>query len=72
MGRQFARTRDGLPYIGVSPTGDSRVSYALCHGGNVITYAVFAGDIVRAGIEGLTHELTEVFGFGRPLGVAGS
>ncbi len=68
----FAQTRDGLPYIGVSPKGDRRVSYALCYGGNGITYGVFAGDIVRAGIEGRTHELTEVFGFGRPLGVAKS
>jgi glycine/D-amino acid oxidase-like deaminating enzyme len=62
----FAQTRDGLPFIGASPQGDPRVTCALCYGGNGITYAVHAGDMIRACIEGRRHELTEVFGFGRP------
>ena len=61
----FAETRDGLPYIGPAPGQDPRVQYALCYGGNGITYSVHAGDIVRAGIENRAHELTDVFGFAR-------
>ncbi len=61
----FAETRDGLPLIGTAPGQDPRVSYALCYGGNGITYSVHAGDIVRAGIENRSHELTDVFGFAR-------
>ncbi len=66
----FAETRDGLPLIGVAPKGDPAVSYALCYGGNGISFALHAGDIVRAGIEGRAHALTEVFGFERPFAEA--
>ena len=77
----FAETRDGLPYIGCVPGMDPRLQFALCYGGNGITYSVHAGDIIRAGIEGREHALDTVFGFGRPgtelsagrqTGVAGS
>ena len=61
----FAETRDGLPYIGRVPGMDPRLQFALCYGGNGITYSVQAGDIVRAGIEGREHALGAVFGFGR-------
>lgn len=61
----FAETRDGLPFIGAAPGQDPRVRYALCYGGNGITYSVQAGDIVRASIENRAHELTDVFGFAR-------
>ena len=61
----FATTRDGLPYIGRVPGLNPRLQFALCYGGNGITFAVHAGDIVRAGIEGRPHELDPVFGFGR-------
>ena len=61
----FAATRDGLPYIGAAPGGNPRLQFALCFGGNGITYAVHAGDMVRAAIEGRTHALEAVFGFGR-------
>jgi glycine/D-amino acid oxidase-like deaminating enzyme len=61
----FASTRDGLPYIGRVPGMDPRLQFALCYGGNGITYGVHAGDIVRAGIEGRAHVLDDVFGFGR-------
>jgi glycine/D-amino acid oxidase-like deaminating enzyme len=61
----FAETRDGLPYIGRVPGLDPRLQFALCYGGNGITYSVHAGDMIRAGIEGRAHALDEVFGFGR-------
>jgi len=77
----FAETRDGLPFIGRVPGMDPRLQFALCYGGNGITYSVHAGDMIRAGIEGRAHELDDVFGFGRigeelstsrPRGMAGS
>ena len=61
----FATTPDGLPYIGRVPGWNPRLQFALCYGGNGITFAVHAGDIVRAGIEGREHPLEPVFGFGR-------
>jgi glycine/D-amino acid oxidase-like deaminating enzyme len=65
----FAGTRDGLPYIGAPPGGNPRLQFALCFGGNGITYAIHAGDMVRAGIEGRAHPLAAVFGFAR-MGMA--
>jgi glycine/D-amino acid oxidase-like deaminating enzyme len=61
----FATTRDGLPFIGSVPGRDPRIHYAMCFGGNGITYAAHAGDVIRAAIEGRTHPLSGVFGFGR-------
>ena len=61
----FAETRDGLPFIGRVPGMDPRLQFALCYGGNGITYSVHAGDMIRAGIEGRPHALDDVFGFGR-------
>ncbi len=48
----FAETRDGLPFIGRVPGMNPRLQFALCYGGNGITYSVHAGDMIRAGIEG--------------------
>jgi glycine/D-amino acid oxidase-like deaminating enzyme len=61
----FARTRDGLPYIGRMPGTNPRLQFALCFGGNGTTYAVHAGEIIRAGIEGRAHPLAPVFGAAR-------
>jgi glycine/D-amino acid oxidase-like deaminating enzyme len=61
----FATTPDGLPFIGRVPGVDPRLQFALCFGGNGITYAAHAGDMIRAGIEGRAHPLESVFGFGR-------
>ncbi len=61
----FAETRDGLPFIGRVPGMNPRLQFALCYGGNGITYSVHAGDMIRAGIEGREHALDDVFGFGR-------
>jgi glycine/D-amino acid oxidase-like deaminating enzyme len=61
----FAQTRDGLPYIGSVPGMNPRLQFVLAFGGNGINYAVHAGDIVGAHLEGRAHELDAVFGFGR-------
>jgi glycine/D-amino acid oxidase-like deaminating enzyme len=66
----FAKTRDGLPYIGRMPDKNPRLQFAMCFGGNGITYAVHAGEMIRAGIEGGTHPLSAVFGAGRGGGGA--
>jgi len=64
-GGSFASTRDGLPFIGRVPDLHPRLQFALCYGGNGITYSVLAGEMLRAGIEGLAHPMEEVFGFSR-------
>jgi len=61
----FARTPDGLPFIGRVPGIHPALLFALCYGGNGITFGVHAGDMIRAAIEGRTHELDAVFGFFR-------
>jgi len=61
----FAETADGLPYIGAVEGMNPRLQFALCYGGNGITYSVHAGEMIRAGIEGRPHELDDVFGFKR-------
>lgn len=61
----FGKTRDGLPYIGRAPGLNPRLHFALCYGGNGITYAAHAGEMIRASIEGQAHPLSEVFGFER-------
>jgi glycine/D-amino acid oxidase-like deaminating enzyme len=61
----FANTADGLPFIGRAPGMHPAVLFALCYGGNGITFGVHAGDMIRAAIEGRTHELDAVFGFFR-------
>jgi glycine/D-amino acid oxidase-like deaminating enzyme len=61
----FGKTRDGLPYIGRVPGWNPRLSFALCYGGNGITFAAHAGDMIRAAIEDRAHPLDAVFGFAR-------
>jgi glycine/D-amino acid oxidase-like deaminating enzyme len=61
----FAETRDGLPLIGTMSGMNPRLQFALCYGGNGITYSIHAADMVRAGVEGRAHELDDIFGFGR-------
>jgi glycine/D-amino acid oxidase-like deaminating enzyme len=64
-GGSFARTPDGLPFIGRAPGMHPALLFALCYGGNGITYSVHAGEMIRAAVEGRTHELDAVFGFFR-------
>jgi glycine/D-amino acid oxidase-like deaminating enzyme len=61
----FAETRDGLPLIGAVSGMNPRLQFALCYGGNGITYSIHAGQMVRAGVEGRAHELDDIFGFRR-------
>jgi glycine/D-amino acid oxidase-like deaminating enzyme len=61
----FGKTRDGLPYIGRAPGVNPRLLFALCYGGNGITFAAHAGAMIRAAIEGRAHPLEAVFGFAR-------
>jgi glycine/D-amino acid oxidase-like deaminating enzyme len=63
----FAKTRDGLPYIGRVPGMHPGLHFALCFGGNGINFGVHAGDMIRASIEDKSHPLEEVFGFGRAV-----
>lgn len=64
-GGSFASTRDGLPLIGAVPGGHPNLLFALCFGGNGITYSVHAAAMIREHICGRAHELDDVFGFGR-------
>jgi len=64
-GGSFARTPDGLPFIGRAPGMHPALLFALCYGGNGITYSVLAGEMIRAAVERRTHELDAVFGFFR-------
>jgi glycine/D-amino acid oxidase-like deaminating enzyme len=64
-GGSFASTGDGLPLIGAEPGGHPRVLFALCLGGNGITYSVHAAEMIREHVAGRSHPLDDVFGFGR-------
>lgn len=61
----FASTADGLPMIGPEPGGHPRVLFALCLGGNGITYSIHAAEMIREHVEGRSHPLDDVFGFAR-------
>lgn len=62
-GGSFASTPGGLPLIGPAPGMHPRLLFALCYGGNGITYSVHAAGMIRARIEARAHELDDVFGF---------
>jgi glycine/D-amino acid oxidase-like deaminating enzyme len=64
-GGSFAATADGLPFIGSVPGMHPRLQFALCFGGNGITFSSQAGEIIRAAVENRPNALAEVFGFGR-------
>lgn len=63
-GGAFAETRDGLPYVG-RPAGTPDVWFALGYGGNGITFAVLAAEIIRDAICGERHEDADLFTFDR-------
>ena len=60
----FAETGDGLPYIGC-PAGTPDVWFALGYGGNGITFAVLAAEIIRDAVSGELHRDADLFGFDR-------
>ena len=64
-GGSFASTSDGLPFIGRVPGMNPRLQFALCYGGNGITFSVHAAEMILAAVEGRSHELDPVFGFSR-------
>ena len=64
----FAETRDGLAYIGTTSSDRGNVWFALCYGGNGISYGLLAAEIIRDGILGRRHEYADLFHFGRGHG----
>ena len=60
----FAETRDGLPYIGFTEE-QPRAFFALCYGGNGITYSVLAADMLIAALRQRPHKCQEIFSFRR-------
>lgn len=60
----FAETFDGLPLIGAHAARPGAL-FALCFGGNGITYSVLAADLIAAALSGRVHPLAELFGFER-------
>jgi glycine/D-amino acid oxidase-like deaminating enzyme len=69
-GGSFASTADGLPFIGSVPGMHPRLLFALCFGGNGITFSVLAAQMIRAAVEERGHELAGLFGFARAEGVS--
>jgi glycine/D-amino acid oxidase-like deaminating enzyme len=61
----FGETPDGLPYIGPFPGGPPNVLFALCFGGNGISYSVKAATMTYDRILGRKNALDELFGFSR-------
>jgi glycine/D-amino acid oxidase-like deaminating enzyme len=64
-GGSFASTPDGLPFIGRVPGMHPALLFALCYGGNGITYSVHAGGMLLDAIQGRANPLDDVFGFAR-------
>ena len=60
----FGETRDGLAYIGAHPDWPSTY-FALGYGGNGITYALIAAEIIRDGLTGRENDDAELFRFER-------
>lgn len=60
----FVSTPDGLPYIGHIPK-HPQVQFALCYGGNGMTFGVIAANLVRDRIMGHPDKIEEVFALDR-------
>ena len=60
----FARTDDGLPFIGRHPAVP-HTWFALGYGGNGITYSLLAAELIRDRVLGRPNRDEELFGFGR-------
>ena len=54
-----------MPLIGRVPGMHPGLLFALCFGGNGITFSALAGPMIRAAIEERGHELDDVYGFAR-------
>lgn len=60
----FAETADGLPYIGEHREHPGAY-FAMCYGGNGITFGVVAAALARDAVLGCPHPDAELFGFDR-------
>jgi len=60
----FGETKDGLAYIGAHPDWPSSF-FALGYGGNGITFAVIAAEIIRDALLGRVHRHADLFRFDR-------
>ncbi|HTN77430.1 MAG TPA: FAD-dependent oxidoreductase, partial [Pirellulaceae bacterium] len=60
----FAETKDGLPYVGFHPD-HPRQFFAMCFGGNGITFSVLAAEMMVAALAGEQHACAPLFRFGR-------
>jgi glycine/D-amino acid oxidase-like deaminating enzyme len=60
----FAESDDGMPYIGAHP-GYPQTLFALCYGGNGITFASIAADLIRDRLLGYPNPNETLFTFGR-------
>ncbi|MBL9213420.1 MAG: FAD-binding oxidoreductase [Opitutaceae bacterium] len=63
----FAKTADGLPFIGRHP-GVPHTWFALGYGGNGITYSFIAAELIRDQILGVARAEDDIFGFARSPG----
>jgi len=61
----FETTRDGMPYIGAHPDFPHAL-FALDYGGNGITFAVMAANILRDVLRGQENRDLKLFAFNRP------
>jgi glycine/D-amino acid oxidase-like deaminating enzyme len=60
----FGTTTTGLPYIGALP-GKPRIHAVMGYGGNGITYAQIASELVATALDGLEDADADLFGFVR-------
>jgi glycine/D-amino acid oxidase-like deaminating enzyme len=60
----FAKTADGLPFIGAHPR-IPRTWFALGYGGNGITFSLIAAELIRDQLLGRPNRDDRCFGFGR-------
>ena len=60
----FGETKDGLPYVDQTPEWPG-AWFALCYGGNGLTFAILAAEIIRDAILGKRHEYADLFRFAR-------
>lgn len=61
----FAETPDGLPFIGSHPKRP-HLLFAMCYGGNGITFSVLAAEVIRDHLLGKVHPLAGAVAFDRP------
>ncbi len=60
----FGETKDGLPYIGISPEYENTY-FSLGYGGNGITFSAIAAQLLVDLYEGTYSEALDLFRFGR-------